>query len=298
MNLDYALPYDYQRLNFVEQNINLTDPKLNLEYICNYILYGKQPTPTKEEEYEQISPETIPCSTRYTAPRPRIPWEHPELQQLHQSKLQLNQLIQKQTNPQTIAFLKRWNRELSADAAPILQAYNPTTTFLPTYTTPPTLEIDDFIDYTNSFHIKHLITYYSQLRQSETSKWNIYYLDRIIEKTPITDWQKYMLKRRIDGISANIIGFEIAEKYHKFISTTYMSTIMRTIYKQIAETALQLQQEYMDRQKPQMWKECGSCKTKLHINKFNCKKKYCKLCEKKRREAITSGTNRSKFAAG
>ena len=283
MNLDYTLTYDYERLDYIKSlNLKLFSAT-QISYITNYILYGKQPSPTKEDHYLELEQTTIDSTpTRYIAPKPTIPWNHPELQPLHQAREILSQLIDCTTNNQTLAFLKRWRRELSQDATPILNAYLPQIQISPNYNPELPPDIDLYIDYTNSFHIKHILLHYSKLRQSN-SNFEMDYFDYLISRCNFPDWQLYMLIRRIDGANANIIGFELAEKYHKFISTTYMSTIMRSIYKKIAQAAIQHKLEHIHQNDPTQWRICPRCHRNLLNNKynFNQKKKNCKQCERK-----------------
>lgn len=292
MVLDYSLINSTERLEYIKSLPLQTYPPKTLEYITNYILYGKQPsTNSKDEKYAELAEEHNPTQTqtqtRYTAPKPQIPWHHPELIPLAQTRNYIDQLIQNSTNTRTIAQLKRLKREIAQDAAPILSVYCPITHFPATYSLPTPIDISEHIDYTNSFHIKHIILHYSQLRQSEYSKYDMEYFDSIVENTKMPDWQKYMLIRRIDGASANIIGFEIAEKFQRIISTSYMSTIMRSIYKSLAKTATQLQLEHIHRNNPTHWKTCPNCGRTLYNNSYYWydKRKFCKQCERSKNNA-------------
>ena len=290
MDVNYNLKYDYERVEEVKKiNLSSKNP-YELEKLANYILYGKQPTPTKEDDYLPLQETTKPVTTRYTAPRPVIPWHLPELSQLKDTRDFFLSLIKEDTQIPEAAQYRRWARETSQMAALIVESIRPLIKPKSKFPKNSPIEIDDYIDYTNSFHIKQLIMNYSSLRKSEESKFNMDFLDDIIEFAfaagKLEDWQMHMIIRRIDQANGITIGVELGEQYNKAISPSYVSAAMRTVYRTIANAAKQMQYEYRDRNNISKWKKCPMCQKKLHTSKYfwHSKKKHCIQCEKKRKE--------------
>ena len=282
LKLDYTLCQE-ARMELIE-NMDLTQFKPNqLDAIATYILHI--PLKTWEKEIPSNSMPEQPNSTHYTRPRMPVRMELEELQPIAHAKSQLSQLSTN-ANPQSKRAYKRISIELSQDARTIEQSILkpiPTSTKYSPDTNP---NIFEYIDYTNSHHIKQLILHYSKLRQSEESKWDIYHLDQIIDKSGLEPWQIHLLKRRIDGAPQPTIGGELAREFAKFLSPTHMSNTMRGIYKQIARTAAQSQTEFADKSNPLSWKKCRTCGQTLHMNKFYSGNATCKQCKKiKRQEA-------------
>ena len=284
MELDYTLTYDYERLAHI-QSINLS--KLNsyeLEKVTNYILYGKQPP--KPKAHKPIKPSTTPVQHRYTTVRQKIDWEHPALSQLKEAKEIIISNITPSTPIPEAARYKRWAREISMEARIHLHSYKPPIQISPDPTPHHPIEIDDYIDYTNSFHIKHILLHYSKLRQSTQSYFNILYFDKIVDfaykHKKLADWQIHLIKRRIDGIQLITIGRELAQEFNRVLSPSYMSQTMRTIYRAIASAAAQLELQYMDRNKPHRWRTCPSCNQTLHTSRYfwYTKRKNCIQCER------------------
>lgn len=289
MKLDYSLTTDEERLNYILSLPLSTYSPSTLEYITNYILYGKQPSQNTKDHKTQELKETqtqTQIKAQYTNTKLKTKWNLPALQTITESKNIIQTILNSSTDPQQIAKLKRWKKELSQDATEIQLSNQKPITITPSLIPHTPLNIYEFIDYTNSFHIKQLIIHYSALRQSEHSKYDIFYLDQIIDKTPLENWQFHLLARRIDGANQITIGVELAQNFDKIISPTYMSTAMRTIYQKIAKTAKQKQLEFEDMGIPEKWKKCPTCQKILYNNNYywHTKKKSCKACEKERRQ--------------
>ena len=292
MELDYALDTTESRIAHIN-TLNLSHyTPYQLEIIANYLLYftkQKSPTPkTPSTKTTELSEPINVSTSRYTNPKPEIDWNCPHLQPLYQAREIITQLEQAEItlNGKTkyAYFLRHWRIELSMDSTHINNAYHSTLPPAKDYIPHSPIEVEDTIDFTNSFHIKQLILHYSALRQSPDSKFTIEYLDQIIENTPFQPWQKHLLVRRIDGVNQITIGRELAEDFGKIISPSYMSTAMRTIYTRIAKTAKQLQLEHENRNNPSCWKECPTCHRILYNNKYYwyAKRKACKECEDKK----------------
>ena len=287
MELDYTLTTTKQRLDLLNK-IPLTNlTATQLELCADYLLYTHKPQTKKiatNPKHTPLDPSIIQPTPqfKYTNPKPKVDWSNPLLTTIKQSIEQLDIILCGSTDAYTQYKLRQWKIELRKDAYSIQELMYPfirsNADYLPL--SPP--EIEDYIDFTNSYHIKHIITYYSQLRQSTFSKFTIEYFDEIVEYAKLLPWEKHLLIRRIDGANQISIGIELAQQFDKIVSPSYMSQAMRAIYQKIAKAAEQKQLEHKYRDDTSHWKWCPSCNQLKLNNSYNFQKnkKQCKRCLK------------------
>ena len=270
MTLDYSLTTPEERTSYVSTlDLNSLKP-LELEICANYILhpYGRDLSNSKPtrmsknvelNNYVSMGHEIKPSkgSNRNLTPRTAVPWEHPNLTQLATDIETLKADLESESNTYRQYKLRTWIRELRMDARERVPDH--TIRFTPTFTSTPDLDIEEQIDFGNSFHVKQLIAYYTELRQSDISKCTIEYLDKIIERAPLESWEKHLLVRYIDKLNAIIIARELATEYNHVVYPGYLSKTMRRIYRLIAEEAMKVEVEWNYRDKPQLWRKCPAC---------------------------------------
>lgn len=217
---------------------------------------------------------------------PRIPidWSHPALSTLKYAKDEINALMHQYppTSPH-YRKLKSIAIEISQDARPILNSYIRTLPAAPSIF-PTNPEIEDHIDWTNSYHLKHILGHYSKLRQSDQSFFSMEYFDQLIDHSGLESWQLHLISRRIDGAPQITIGVELAQQFGKIFSPSHMTQIMRGIYRQIARTAAKIERDFADKDDLSKWKLCKDCGEIHHIEDFYTGKNECKECTKKRRK--------------
>ena len=289
LQLDYNLDLN-QRLALVQSlPLNQYTPQ-QLEQLANYILYKDSQSQKQPSKY--VAPKAQPHpnpteltqqTSQYTKPKPKLHTENPIIQQYIQSIETIKNLINQQ--PENAWKLRKMKIEHQLDMGIVNSLLYPTMQSHPTYSPSPPIDIDYFVDITNSFHVSKIIQYYSQLRQSDDSKLWIEWLETIIDKTPMYDWQKHLLRRRIDGAKQITIGRELGEYFGKIVTPSTMSQTMRTIYRQIALTAEREIYAYYMRDYPPAWKVCRKCgEKKLVVFDFYKGKNICKQCGKGRKK--------------
>ena len=311
MHLDYTLPQP-QRLEQISTLDLSTYTPTQLDYLTTYLLHESRSNNSKPTEpLSDSTPPTPSPTTHYTAPRPPIPWNCPHLIPLRDARAQLSIWIDKysapdappplgkwHSNSQYVAFLKKWRKELSQDSGPILDAYFPRIGSHPTWNSPMQIDIDELVDYTNSFHIKQIILHYKQLRRAHPdTQLSMEYVDAIVENAKrnhkLSGWQLYLLEQRMDGQNQISIAIELAQRHNKVLSPSAMSTTMRTIYKILSSSAAQMEAEWRDQRDPSKWKICTTCGQTKHKSKYHWyeKRKNCRLCEKEKHTPPTNGTH-------
>lgn len=294
LQLDYTMSLS-ERLNYAHTlPLDQCSPS-ELELVANYILYKDKSTPKAESKFthsKTVSLGTVEQENQltgtYTKPKPVLHKEDPYIQQYLEAIDSLNEHLHtnKETVDNTSAWkLRRWKLEHNLDMGTANAILYPTLSLRPTYSPSPELDIDEIIDLTNSFHISKLIEFYSQLRQSDSSKiWVEWIEDNIIEKTPMYPWQKHLLMRRIDGTKQVTIGRELGEFFGKIVSPSTMSQTMRSLYRQIAITAEKELFAYHNRNNPTAWRICKHCGEKklVKFDFYESKPHICKQCGKKK----------------
>lgn len=306
INLNYDLDLQ-QRIDYAHSlPLNQYNEK-ELELIANYILYMDKSTPKSPSKH--VKNKTQPATNeqlnqhkdvtnqlpKYTKPRPIIHTDDPTIQQYEEVIKWLSDIVASQPNHPDIWKLKKWKLQHNLDmglANTLLYPTNDPNTGFPSY---PELDLDELVDLTNSFHISKLIEFYSDLRQSEQSKLWVEWIERnIIDKTPMYDWQRHLLVRRIDKMKQISIAVELAEKFGKIVTPSTMSQTMRSLYRQIAITAERELYAYHVRDYPAAWRKCSHCgELKLIKFDFYTGRSTCKQCGKlKRKGKMSSGENK------
>lgn len=294
LNLDYDANLQ-QRLT-IAHNLPLT--KCNpheLELIANYILYedSKSNKPkskfakSKSTPHANIEEIEAQPTSKFTKPKPELHKENPYIQQYETTIDWLRDIIASTPQHPELWKLKQWKIIHSMDMGIANSLLYPKMELRPTFTSTAPIDIDEHIDLTNSFHISKLIDNYSLLRQSEHSKLWIEWVEKnIIDKTPMYDWQRHLLIRRIDKMRQVSIAVELAEKFGKIVTPSTMSQTMRTLYRQIAITAEKELYAYHMRNYKPAWRYCPHCgEWKLREFDFYKSKTMCKQCLKERSAA-------------
>lgn len=297
INLDYDLDLE-QRLEFAHNlNLDLYKSK-ELELIANYILYMDNDIPKSASKHvksrtqcatnEQLSQqkEITNNMPKYTNPKPIMHTENPIIEQYADVIAWLNQIITNNPNHPDLWKLKKWKLQHNLDMGIVNSLLYPMPSSPSGFAPYPDIDLDQYIDLTNSFHIAKLIEFYSELRQSDEHKLWIEWIEQnIIEKTAMYDWQKHLLKRRIDKTKQVTIGRELGEFFGKIVTPSTMSQAMRTLYRQIAITAERELYAYNMRDYLPAWKKCKHCgEMKLIKFDFYEGKSTCKQCGKDFRE--------------
>lgn len=289
MELDYNLNLQ-QRIDHSHTLPLDTYSPIELELVANYILYADKPTPKPESKYTHAKctpsgllqeQEETPKTSTYTKPKPIIHEENIYIAQYKQSIEYLKQL--EQQVPQTEKWkVRKWRIEHNLDMGTANAQLYPTLSLRGTPTPIQTVDLDLFVDLTNSFHLSKVLQFYSQLRQSEDSKMWIEYVDNIIEQTPLYDWQKHLLVRRIDGAKQITIGRELGEYFGKIVTPSTMSQALRTMYRQIAIAAEKELFAFYNRHNSTAWRTCKICGEKklIQYDFYKSKPTICKVCNK------------------
>jgi len=253
--LDYSIDSPEERIKYVETwltTLGDTIKDAQLELAANYILHAedtKLANHAKQNkadnnkhfeleenaaEVEEIKPRK--GSNAYLRPNAPVPWEHPNLIDLKKDIEKLQELENQAFDSYTKYRIRRWILELRLDAKARVPDHtiNVGATF--TTTQPIDLEMAG-LDWTNPFHVKHLVRFYSELKQSDNSKFEMEYFDSLVENTPMEPWQKHILIRYIDGSNSITVAREIAEDFGKILYPGFTSKVMRQIYRKIADEA-------------------------------------------------------------
>ena len=246
--------------NHKAQNNAEAKKSLELGTITDNDLSAAPPTPRKG-------------SNAYTYKREAVPWENKQLNGL---LADIEQLEKAGQGDQPNAYkLRKWALELRIDARARLSEHRMNTH--PTFTAAPEPNLEMAgLDWTNAFHIKHVVRHYSELRQSEHSKWEMEYFEQIVEKTSLLPWQKHLFIRYIDGAHSIVVARELGDEFGKMVAPGYTSKLMRQIYRQIAEQA---EREDIVRQKGPT-RKCVRCGKTYPDHSFWWRKgqSACKQC--------------------
>lgn len=293
--LDYNLTTVDERLDLLTQLPLESCTPAMLENCANYVLHladkslsnakalskveGKRNLQLNENSDDPTEIKPRKGSNAYLYPVTPIDWNHPNLSSL---ATQISHLLlaSEMAEGKTAYQLKRWVVELRLDAKARLPQHTMSTH--PTMGIKPEIDIEMAgLDWTNSFHIKHLVRYYSQLRQSEHSKWAMEYFEKIVDRTPMPDWQRHLFIRYVDGAHSIVIAREVAEDYGKILYPGYTSKIMRQIYRSIAEEAERMDVERELASKPK--RVCPKCGESFPNHDFWWRKgqRACKQCLRK-----------------
>lgn len=252
MVLDYNLNTPDERNRYLHNlNLSALNPH-QLELCANYLLHTvdkslSNSTPQnrssnkKNNELDPNNGQATEITPKkggnyYTSPPNPVPWDHFALVDLKEGIDNLVAIRDNETEPTRKYYLSRWITELRLDAR--LRLPEPTMNVSASFTSTPPIELEEAgLDWTNTFHLKHVCRYYSRLRQDENAKWDIYYFDKLVEQTPLEPWQKHILIRYIDGQNAIITARELAYNFGKMVHPGYTSVVLRSIYAKIAKTA-------------------------------------------------------------
>lgn len=292
--LDYSLTTPEERNAYLHNLTDLDDYKPNeLELCANYLLHAADKSLANHKANNKSSNsknlELVDNGEGEAVIKPRkgsnailrpnvpVPWEHPNLVDLKKDIEILLADEEAETDLYRKYKLHRWITELRMDAKARVPDYtievNPSWCKIE----PIDLEIAG-LDWTNSFHVKHLIRHYSELKQSETSKFLMEYFDSIIEQTPLLGWERHILIRYIDGTDTIIIAREVMETYDKVLYPGFVSKLMRQIYREIANEAEKLDIERSVNKK--LWRRCPRCGKKHpdHAYWWRIGQRACKEC--------------------
>jgi len=310
--LDYTLNLP-QRLQLVQQlELNSLSPH-QLDFLASYLLWAVEsrraqlPTstganaPTELGEWMEASNPThdTNSTTAWAKPRRKLdplvtePWD--ESKALIKQKMEALKALDSSNDSfdgpsvgSQLKLLRNWSMELSQDATLAHFSAHPPTEFscTPSPTPPPTL---DELDYSDSFHIKHLIEFYSQLKQSSNlnAQYSAMWLEHLIDTCPsLKPWERDLVVLRIDGKKSPAIATYMHLTYGRNLSPQSQSTAMRTIYRSIAEWNSQLQWE---RANPNSKRICTKCGEEKFHNEyyFHVGRAECKACRTKKHNPNT-----------
>lgn len=274
MTLDYNLTTTEERNNYLH-SLNLINANPHqLELCANYLLHTvdkslantipqNRSSNKKNNELDPNDSHSTEIvakkgSNYYTAPPNPVPWEHPAIADLKAGIDHLVEIRDAETESTRKYYLSRWITEARLEAR--LRLPISTMNVSASFTSTPPLELEEAgLDWTNSFHLKHVCRYYSRLRQDENAKWDIYYFDSLVERTPLHPWQKHILIRYIDGQNAIITARELAYEFDKMVHPGYTSVVLRSIYTKIAKTALEDQLRQKEKTGEIASRKCPTC---------------------------------------
>lgn len=295
LQFDYTLPSASQRVQYISDNLSLLSTR-QLESAANYMLH---PTPERPKSAfnAALSPKEIPTEeipepqpNLYLRPKLKPLWNAFPLEKawLEHTKAQLDSGLL----PSATAWaIRNWRLELQLDIG-TLSAFmrnaipHPSTTPAPA----PPIDLEQFVDLSDPFHIKHILMQYSTLRQSDTSRPTIEWVEYLIDHTPLKAWQRALLIGRIENIPQATLAIQIAQTHKKILSPSYMSQAMRNIYGKIAAQHTLEMEKFLDRKLRRDWKweTCSQCHQPRQIGEFrrlqldraeNNKPAICRICE-------------------
>lgn len=292
--LDYSLETPEERIQYVEQWLStLENPKdTQLELAANYILHAADTSlanhakQNKNDDKKKLQLDTnAPMeeikprkgSNAYLRPNVPVPWEHPNLKDLKKDIEKLEILEQLETDAHKAYKLRRWILDLRLDAKARVPDYTIQIGASWTSIEPIDLEMAG-LDWTNPFHIKHLVRYYSELKQSDNTKFEMEYFDSLVESANLDPWQKHVFIRYIDGLHSITMAREVAEKFGKILYPGFTSKVMRQIYRKIADEAMRKDVERSMRDKPK--RKCPKCGESYPDHEIWWRKgqRNCKVC--------------------
>lgn len=296
--LDYTLETAEDRCDLIKKlDENGLINEKNAEAMANYILHcteqktksafsaslSQKETPTEMMELAELRAQ----KNSYTRPRLKPLWELFPDEKIAAETLKAK--AASEDTPSDIAYkMRKWRLELLLDIGTLSQIIRNHIPIYGSFSTPPPVEIELFVDFGNSFHFKQIVNHYAQLKQSEASRHIMEWLDGVIENTPLKAWQKHLLVGRIEGVAQPTLGVEIAQQYGKILSPSYMSQTMRSIYTKLAEQHEIEIEKFKDANKSWAWEICSECGKKRHYKEFgktqlarleNNKSGNCKHCE-------------------
>lgn len=301
--LDYTLETASERCDLANQlNANGLINLKNAEAIANYILHcteqktksafsaslSQKEVPTEEMEIAELRAQ----KNSYTKPRLKPLWELFPDEKIATEVLKAK--AADESTPSDLAYkMRKWRLELLLDIGTASQIIRNAIPIHGGFASPPPVEIELFVDFTNSFHMKQLVANYAQLKQTEPSRHIMEWLDSTIENTPLKPWQKHLLIGRIEGVAQPTLGVEIAQIYGKILSPSYMSQTMRQIYTKLASQAELEEEKFAHKNQPWAWEYCSECGEKRFYKEFgktqlarleNGKNGNCKICEEKKKK--------------
>lgn len=305
MNLDFTISTPEQRINYITPQLPNLNPT-QLEYAADYILRAdKFPIDAKQSYWQRKQPEAIEDScldttqfqpiarNTYTKPKQKISptqWQLPALAPLNTDLAILKaKLAQLQPNTAEYSKLRHLIIDIKRQAYILLDMYCkpiPGKHTIPCNT--PPIDIEQFIDYTNPFHLKYMYKFYNSLSLSEESKYSIEFLDYVAARTPLTDWQRTLIQCRKLNYTGAQIKQTILALHQRTITDAYISTSWKIILDQIAKSAENIFQEIIWSNSPEKWKKCGTCNHFKVNTEYNFRKKgnTCKLCLNKREKSV------------
>lgn len=299
ITLDYTLTTAEERVASLS-SLNLdSQSEAMLENCANYILHAADkslanhaPQNSHHNKYNLELNENIPepqpvqpraGSNAYLYPTIPVPWDSPHLRDLAEDIDKL-ELAAQQAEGKQLYLYNKWILELRMDA----KARIPNAHTIPTVSdfTPPT-EIDmeqAGLDWTNSFHIKHVVRYYSDLKQSEHSNLLMCHFEKLVDNAGLLPWQMHILVRYIDKAHSITIAREVAEQFDIMLQPGYTSKVMRQIYRAIAEEGEKV--ELMRTTPPSEWRLCPRCGNRYPDNFHWWRKgqRMCKNCLREREQ--------------
>lgn len=296
MTLDYTLTTTEERNSYLH-SLDLTNANEHqLEICANYLLHTEDKSlsnanPQSQRENKK-NLELDPSSSTnkeinprkggnyYTAPANPVPWEHPAIVELKKGIDQLVELREKETDSTRHYYLGRWITDARLEARvrlPIPQMNVKSSAPSPA----PPIDLEQSgLDWTNSFHLKHVCKHYSKLREDPEAKWDMEYFDQLVEATPLEPWQKHILIRYIDGQNAIITARELALGFGKMMHPGYTSVAMRSIYTKVARTAEAkhlVEEMNAGRLEPRKCPSCGKIHPDHHFW-WQSGQRRCKAC--------------------
>lgn len=292
--LDYSLTTPEERNAYLHNLADLDEyTDSQLELCANYLLHAADKSLANHKSNNKASNnknlELVDNGEGETTIKPRkgsnailrptvpVPWHHPNLIDLKRDIEVL--LAAEEVEPDLLRKyrLKRWITELRLDAKARVPDHTIEVTASFSKVEPIDLEMAG-LDWTNSFHIKHLVRYYSELKQSDASQFTMEYFDSIVEKTPLEPWEKHILIRYIDGMNTIIIAREVKEEFDKILYPGFISKVMRQIYREIAQQA---ERSDIEKSTPKSkWRRCPKCGQKHPDHEFwwRTGQRSCKQC--------------------
>lgn len=272
ITLDYELTTAEERIALLSHLDLTNESEAMLENCANYILHAADkslanhaPQNSHHNKYRVELNENIPepqplqprvGSNAYLYPNTPVPWDSPYLRDLASDIDILEKSAEQATGRQRYLYNK-WILELRMDA----KARIPSNHTIPTvsdFTPPIPIDMETAgLDWTNSFHIKHIVRFYSDLKQSDDSNLLMCYFEDVADNAGLPPWQMHILVRYIDKAHSITIAREVAENFDIMLQPGYTSKVMRQIYRAIAEQAEK--KELMRTTPKEEWRLCPRC---------------------------------------
>jgi len=293
MNLDFDLSTPERIALISELDLSQSSQKA-LETFANYILHHEN-TLNPHRKYNEVEldpnlPEEL--TSKYTKPKIKIDYTLPELANYKTAidNLKQMELKYKLSDPSKAYKLRLQLRELYQDAGIVFHSLRNEVKITPHHDQHlPELDLD----FGDAFTVKQVIKFYTALVQTEReeAKYTAWVLEQAVELTPMKDWEKHIILRTIDGVSQVVLGVELAEQFGRVVSPSYLSQVLRSLYRRIAEAFRENEFITVFEQYPEYWEHCLLCGSKFMKHKRLTT--MCGKCEQRIKQKGKNGATKT-----